>query len=149
MSSKVPLYFETGYDPHGTPFIRLVVWVAFKSRGKYLEAEKIIIDTGAPISLIPFNIWAQCDVTLGNRGVIGSIANRPECDVAVTYGRITFSLMDEDENEIVKDITIHADLSDTSEMPALLGWQDFLAKGTLFTNYASGEAWLEWPDSPI
>ena len=21
MSSKVPLYFETGYDPHGTPFI--------------------------------------------------------------------------------------------------------------------------------
>jgi hypothetical protein len=33
-----------------------------------------------------------------------------------------------------------------SEMPPLLGWHDFLEKAPLFTNYITGEAWLEWPD---
>ena len=68
------------------------------------------------------------------------------CEIGVTYGKITFSLVDEDENVLVKDITIHADLCDTSEMPPLLGWHDFLEKAPLYTNYITGEAWLEWPD---
>ena len=96
MSSKVPLYFQTKPSPTGPPSIRLFAWVAFKSGENYLEAEPVIIDTGAPVSLIPFRIWGQCSVMLGKRATIYSVTDQPECDLGVTVGEITFSLVDED-----------------------------------------------------
>ena len=146
MSIKIPLYFLTIPSQNAPPSIRLFAWVAFKSDRRYLKRQRVIIDTGTSVSLIPFKIWGQCIVTRGERGVIYSLVDQPDCEVEVTHGQITFSLVDEEENVLVKDITIETDLCDTSEMPPILGWHDFLSKGTLFANYRSGEAWLEWPE---
>lgn len=78
MSSKVPLYFQTKLSSVGPPSIRLLAWAAFKSDQNYLEAEPVIIDTGAPVSLIPFNIWGQCSVKLGERATIYSVVDQAE-----------------------------------------------------------------------
>lgn len=146
MSTRIPLYFLTIPSPDAPPTIRVFAWASFKSDGRYLEPRRVILDIGTSVSLIPFKIWGQCVVTREKRGTIYSLVDKAECEVGVTYGKITFSLLDEEDNLLVKDITIHADLCDTSQMPPLLGWHDFLEKTTFFTNYRTGEAWLEWPD---
>jgi hypothetical protein len=143
MSSKIPLYFLAEQSADGIPSIRLMAWVSFKSIEGHLYPMKAIIDTGAPVSLIPFRVWGRSMVTMGKPAAIPSISERPECDLKVTHGRITISLLDDNWNEIVKDWTIQADLCHTSEMPIILGMHGFLSQGCLMMNYPANEAWLE------
>ncbi len=143
MSSKVPLYFLTRQSANGIHSIRLIAWVSLKSIGRYLLPVRAVVDTGSPISLIPFKIWGQALVTRGEIDVVRSIADRPECDLEVTHGQITISLLDDNWNEIVTDWTIQADLCHTSEMPIILGMHDFLSQGRLMMDYPANEAWLE------
>ncbi len=75
--------------------------------------------------------------------LIPSISDRSECDLEVTHGQITLSLLDDNWNEIVTDRTIQADLCHTSEMPIILGMYDFLSQGRLLMDYPANEAWLE------
>ena len=65
------------------------------------------------------------------------------CDTGVTAGEITFSLVHEHGEEMVKDLKISAYLCDTSEMPPILGWHDFLSEGRLHIDYAANQASLE------
>lgn len=141
MSSKVPLHFLT--YPHNIPTIRLVSWVSFKSLEGYLNPMQAIIDTGAPVSLIPFKVWGQAMVTLGDPTTIPSVSDRPECDLEVTEGQITLSLLNDDWQPVINDWIIQADLCHTSEMPLILGMHDFLSRGRLVMDYPTNEAWLE------
>ncbi len=143
MSSKVPLHFLIEQSTDDIPSIRLMAWVSFKSIEGYLYPMKAIIDTGAPVSLIPFKVWGRAMVTMGKPATIPSISDRPECDLEVTHGQITISLLDDNWNEIVTDWTIQADLCHTSEMPIILGMHDFLSQGRLMMDYPANEAWLE------
>lgn len=102
-----------------------------------------IIDTGAPTSLIPFRVWGQSLVTLGESEVIASVSDRPECDLHVIRGQITLALLDEEGNRLIENWTIRADLCHTSEMPLLLGMKDFLEECRLVMDYPANKAWLE------
>ncbi len=143
MSSKFLLHFLTGQPVEGIPYVRLMAWVSFKSTSGYLYPVRAIIDTGAPVSLIPFKIWGQSIVTRDASGVIPSISGRPECDIEITHGQITISLLDDNWDTVVTDWTIQADLCHTSEMPLILGMYDFLTQGRLVMDYPANEAWLE------
>ena len=101
-----------------------------------------IADIGAPVSLFPFKAWGRSLVTLGESSTVPSISGRPECDLKVFQGEITFSILDEQGKEIIKDMTIEADLCHTSELPILLGMHDFLSFGRFVMDYPTGEAWL-------
>jgi hypothetical protein len=105
---------------------------------------KAIIDTGSPVSLIPFKVWGQAVVTMGKPATIPSISDRPECDFEVIHGEITISLLDDNWDEIVTNWTIQADLCHTSEMPLILGMYDFLSQGRLVMDYPANEAWLKF-----
>ncbi len=80
MSSKIPLHFLVEQSTDDIPSIRLMAWVSFKSIEGYLYPMKAIIDTGAPVSLVPFKVWGRAMVTLGQPATIPSISDRPECD---------------------------------------------------------------------
>ncbi|MGB0387159.1 MAG: hypothetical protein ACPGWR_20265 [Ardenticatenaceae bacterium] len=143
MSSKIPLYFHTEESADGKLSIRLYAWIALKSLDGYTAAMVAIADIGAPVSLFPFRAWGQSAVTLGESSTIPSISGRPECDLDVFHGKITFSVLDEEGQEIIKDLTIEADLCHTSELPILLGMHHFLSLGRLVMDYPTGEAWLQ------
>ena len=147
MSVKIPLSFRTRLSKDGLLSIRLLAKVSFQSRDEYLLPLTAIIDTGAPVSMIPFNVWGQCVVTRGKQLSIPSITERPECDILVTQGTITLALVDDEGNYLLKDLTIPADLCHTSELPIILGMHGFLSQGDLRMKYSTEEAWLEFPDS--
>ena len=128
MSFKIPLHFRTRVSSDGIPSIRLMAWVSLKSIDKNLAPMKVIIDTGSPISMIPFKIWGQALVTMGKSDVMRGVADRPECDLEVIHGEITLSLLDNYGKIVVKDLTIPAFLGKTSEVPFILGMHDFLSK---------------------
>ena len=67
----------------------------------------------------------------------------PTRQLDVFHGEITFSVLDEEGKEIIKDLTIEADLCHTSELPILLGMHHFLSLGRLVMDYPTGEAWLQ------
>lgn len=150
MSSKIPLYFHSEESADGKLSIRLYAWIALKSLDGYTAPMIAIADIGAPVSLFPFKAWGRSLVTLGESSTVSSISGRPECDLEVFQGEITFSILDEQGKEIIKDMTIEADLCHTSELPILLGMHDFLSLGRFVMDYPTGEAWLELKsgDSP-
>lgn len=64
MSTKINLEFTVKRYHHevaGIPELREILRIQcrarFKTEGGYGEPEKAIVDTGAPISLIPFDMW--------------------------------------------------------------------------------------------
>ncbi len=142
-SSKIPLYLKSRPNSDGITITRVVAYVGFlKMNGQYLKV-RAIIDTGAPVSLIPFNVWSWCPVELGKKRIIQSVTDREECNFEVYQGEITIALFDEAGSMILSDLTIEVDLCATSEMPTLLGVHDFLSRGCLHVDYAGGEAWFE------
>ena len=57
-SSKIPLYLTSQPKSDGIIVTRVVAYVGFlKINGEYLKV-RAIIDTGAPVSLIPFSVWS-------------------------------------------------------------------------------------------
>ena len=142
-SSKIPLYLRSYVNAEGITVTRVVAYVGFLKRDGDQLKVRAIIDTGAPVSLIPFNVWSWCPVELGKQGFIKSVSGREECDLEVYQGEITIALFDEAGNMLLSDLTIKVDLCATSEMPTLLGVHDFLSCGCLHVDYAQGEAWFE------
>lgn len=149
MSIRIPLHFLTHSSASNIPSTPLLAWVSLKTLEDELPPMEAIVDIGSPVSLIPFRIWGQAQVTMGERSSISFFSDRPECELGVTHGEVTISLFDEDGNRLIKDFTLPTDLCDTSEMPFILGMYGFLSLGGLFMKEGTGEAWLEFPDSVL
>ena len=142
-SSKIPLYLTSRPNSEGMIVTRVIAYVGFWTGNEYDMSDIAIIDTGAPVSLIPFSVWSWCPVELGKKRVIQSVTDREECDFEVYQGEITIALFDEAGSMILSDLTIEVDLCATSEMPTLLGVHDFLSRGCLHVDYVGDEAWFE------
>lgn len=147
MSSSVDLYFltelaEIDQSAHSVPVIRLFAWVSFATLDGFTPAYRAIIDTGSPVSIVPFNIWGGCAVELFGPDRILSFSGAPECEIPVQAGEITLIIFDA-RNQRTDELTIRADLCDTSEVPLILGMHDVLARGILHADYPRNQAWLE------
>lgn len=146
MSTRVDLLFETKRSQlrqnYAVPIIRLRGWVQFQTLDGFTRSYRVLIDTGSPISVIPFRIWAGCKVNLFGPDTIGGLLDKPECEIPAQAGEV--SLILHDTNGHQTDLfTIRADLCDTSEVPLILGMHDVLARGKLYADYPNNEAWLE------
>ncbi|HFD39511.1 MAG TPA: hypothetical protein ENJ31_06645 [Anaerolineae bacterium] len=115
--------------------------MTFKTWDGYTYDYPAIIDTGAPVSIIPFRIWGQCAIKQLGQDTIRGLVDRDECDLEVTAAQVTCALTD--GASITDDIRIRADLAPTSEMPLILGFKDLLERAELCCNYQSGVAYLE------
>ncbi len=142
MSTKIPLYFLTRPSADGISVTRLFAWVSLKSNETDVGPMRAIIDSGSPISMIPFKFWGQAVVEMGAHNTIPTISDRPECDLGVTHGEVTISLLNDKWEKLVTDINLPADLCDTSEMPFLLGMHGFLKLGRLVMDYGSSVIWM-------
>ena len=146
MSSRIELFFitkpEDTEQEYAVPSIRLMAYVKFATLGGLTEFYPAMVDTGSPISVVPFKIWARCSVKLFGPDRLASFSGNPDCEIAVQAGEIRLVVQDR-SGARTNELTIRADLCDTSEVPLILGMHDVLARGTLYADYPNNEAWLE------
>ncbi|NIM14837.1 MAG: hypothetical protein GTO45_22860 [Candidatus Aminicenantes bacterium] len=100
MNKRIRLFFstepfidtETRVELHRG--IRLLAVAQFMTSDSWSKPESAIVDTGAPISLIPYKIWRKClTKVIGETELRGVIAKK-ECVMPVKVAKIELRLID-------------------------------------------------------
>ncbi len=121
--------------------IRIKTEVKFKQMESWSKSFFAIIDTGAYISLLPHDAWKNADVKIigANYWLRGLV---PNSKFPVKLGRIKCVLLDSKLN-ISDEIDMLAFLSDSEQMPIILGFKDMLENFRLFMDCRNNTAYLE------
>lgn len=145
MSLEVNLYFKKSLDLEllqkglTVHLVRLMAAVQFKAKGGDWSREyEAIIDTGAPVSVLPNYIWHQSEVQLLADYRISGIVPKKECSLPVKVGKTFLRLID--RNSATKQIEMLAYLVPTDKVPIILGFRDLLAEGKVNFCYQKEEA---------
>ncbi len=131
-------------DDPSTMVTRLITGVSFRTHEGLTRPYRAIVDTGAPTSLIPFDIWQQCRVLKLKETVIGGLVDREECELAVTEAAMACVLSDGEAT--LPEIVIRAHLSPHDRVPLLIGFGGVLDQLTLHCSLPAGIAYLELPE---
>ena len=100
MSIKIQLTIKKMEDPilsgkindHGE-LIRVFGLIKLKQRdGSWSKSYPAMIDTGAPISVIPLSRWIQSDVKILTDHEMRGIVEKPDCSTHVSVGRINICI---------------------------------------------------------
>jgi hypothetical protein len=147
MSTRIRLYFtsfpdlellEKGISVYVT---RLLGKVEFWERERWGEAETAIIDTGAPVSLIPLDIWRRSEINILGSTNISGVVPKKECSIEVKVGEISLRLIDEEN--VSSKIRIKAYFSPTNQIPLILGFEGLLRENDVFFSCGKEEAFIE------
>ena len=118
--------------------LRIICRIMFrlKTSKKFGEIEKGIIDTGAPISVIPFQMWEDADIEIIGKDKLRGIIPNEKCRLPVNVGKAKCILIDIFGN-MSTEIEILAFLAHTNKIPLLIGMKRLLE---------SGKMWLDAPN---
>jgi len=123
----------------GIEFIRLRASVQFKTAEGWSDIYDAIVDTGAPISLIPTFIWEKLErVELTDHHAGGLGGGR----IPVKVARVICKVVDNAGNQ-TEEMEIHAYLAKRDRVPLILGFKDLLAQLTNHFDYRVREAWVK------
>jgi len=145
MSIRLALRIDEHSDPDDPTLVitRLLVWVSFLTMdGKLTEPEPAIIDTGAPLSLIPQDIWQDCRYLKMRDDVIRGVVPKPDCELPVIDGVVACVLQD-DAGQMSELLTIRAHLAHSEDVPLLLGFSGLLGRASVCFSINRSEAYLE------
>ena len=123
--------------PDLKPIMRLKSAILFTGKD---VPDIAIIDTGAHISLIPFQTWEGLDVDMIAEHHAGGVV--PGETMPVKVGYVKAMLLDEFGNES-QEIRFLAYLALTNNVNLLLGVRDMLERFTLHIDFANDEAYLQ------
>lgn len=150
MSTRIPLAFDEFWDPRwvqqgiASPIIRIVARVAFAMPGPdaaSTEQEYAIVDTGAPISLLPRSIWQRCAVERKAEGMIRGVVPKPECQMPAPIGAVTCYLLAASGD--VVSVPLIAYLAPVDNVALLLGFASLLEQFQLIVDRHRGVVFLE------
>ncbi len=124
--------------------IRLRTWVKFRMRDiNWSKTGSAIIDTGAPISVLPYDLWCKLKVEILATGYsMRGIIPREECKLPVDIGEVHCVLLDEEGNK-TKEMKIYAFLAFADLIPVVLGFKFLLERFKICFDCEEGHAWLE------
>jgi len=145
MSTRLALRIDKHPDPDDPTLAitRLLVWVSFLTvDGKLTDPELAIVDTGAPLSLIPQDIWQDCRYLKLRDDAIRGVVPKPECELPVIDGLVGCILQD-DAGRTSGLLTVRAHLARSEDVPLLLGFSGLLDRADVRFAVESGEAYLE------
>jgi hypothetical protein len=150
MSIKVNLEFVTKFDLNllskgkKVRLIRLIGDAHLLGEKNWLPLEKVIIDTGNPISIIPFSIWSLAKVSMINNSAnkIYGLNDNEATAIQAKLGWITIVM--KDEFAASKPIEIKAYLLNADTAPFIIGYEDLLTNAVLHSDYKRNIAYLEF-----
>lgn len=120
---------------------RILTDVSVRRDTSWTAFRPAIVDTGAPVSLLPRRVWQPADVRPMGRIRVGGLNRRPECMFDVTLAVVVLAIRDQSNQ--IEPIEAHALLADTDDVPTLLGMRGVLTELVLYANVARDEAYVE------
>ncbi|MFQ6059451.1 MAG: hypothetical protein ACE5MB_11305 [Anaerolineae bacterium] len=144
MSTKIELQIYRHPDPDEPSLIvtRLLTYVALLTEeGGLTESRLAIVDTGAPTSIIPYDLWVRCPVLKIRDKTIRGIVPKPECALRLIEGLIACVIHDGIKS--IGPLIIRADLAPTANVPLILGFSGLLDKADVRFSIVRGEAYWE------
>lgn len=146
MSTKIDLYFKKFKVEELSRFniyvIRLFCRVAFKTKDGFTGPYPAIVDTGAPVSLIPYRLWSRSDTEILGNYTIKGIVPKKECFLSVKIGKISCILINRYGK--IKPLTIKAYFSSSDEVPLILGFKDLLERAKIHIDTSKNLSYLEY-----
>lgn len=147
MSTKINLHYSKALDLELIEknieiwLRRITVQVLFKKPYGWTSPYEAIIDTGAPVSIIPPAIWAESEKEILGETKIQGIVNRKDSYLSVKVANISCVMMD--ERNITKTLKIKAYLALEEKAPLVLGFENILSKAKLYLNPENSEGYIE------
>lgn len=149
MSIKINLEFETRVDidflAKGISFrlIRLISRIKLKSKEGFTKTYDAIVDTGNPITIIPFSIWSKASVHLISHEQVKLYGLGTEDNSAIkgNIGQVEIIFLDEQRSSA--SMTLKAYLIEDDKVPLLIGFEDVLTLMKLVSDYKNNVAYLE------
>lgn len=145
---RIELYFHTFPNLEllekgiHTDIIRLFGRVQFKVKENWSESYNAIVDTGAPFSLLPLEIWQEAEVEILTNTVVRGLVPKKQCVLPVKVGKTTIRLIDEEEH-VSNPLMVKAYLAPHNRVPLIIGFQDFLSKMRILFSYQERIAYAE------
>lgn len=144
ISMRVSLFFRVLRDQalqqkvRGIQIIRLKALVQFKEPSSWSKIYEAIMDTGAPVSLIPQRIWRKLDrIELADHQV-GGIGPGT---IQVKIGLIHCKILDRAGHQ-TKELRMHAFLARTDAVPLIIGFKDLLDRFPTFFDYPASAGYV-------
>ena len=149
MSTRIRLDFQTRMDLDfllkgvSVRLIRLMATMRLKTRDGWTRAYDAIVDTGNPISLIPFSIWskAQVRLLLPDKTELYGIGADDKMSVSGRLAEVIGVFRDQQNTS--PPLRIKAHILEDDSVPLLVGFEDILTDVKLLSDYKSKQAYLE------
>lgn len=100
MSIKIGLYFKKTIDLEllekgvSIKLLRLMAQARFRTSDGWTDLYPVIIDTGAPMSVLPKRIWNKAETKRLTEHSLRGIVPQKECSLPVVVGEVECVLAD-------------------------------------------------------
>lgn len=123
--------------------IRLTCDIAFPPHPKYSAPIPAIIDTGAPMSVIPYPIWAECFTKIIEEdsylsGIVPGAHHIMRTKIGIISAVLT------DKRGVYYPIAFRAHFAPIKRIPIILGIQDIIDKAIVNIAIKEEDVWLEF-----
>lgn len=125
------------------PAIRLGCALSIATNTGWNPFRWAVIDTGAPISLLPPLFWRNSQHITLDRVTIGGVSKRQECRIPAILAEIECTLSDRQHS--LGPIRMHAYLAEPEDAPVLIGVLGFIERGLLRVDLSNNRASLRMP----
>ena len=128
--------------------IRLIGRVRFWTGTDWTADREAIIDTGSPVSLLPFSLWQGIEAEILSTAVpLRGLAPQRTATVTARLAEITATFRD-GEN-VSPPLVMRAYLVDSDKIPLLIGFEDVLTACLLVSDFPSDIAYLEFDEESM
>jgi hypothetical protein len=148
LSTKVELYFGSYENLEIKEFlpdyqtIRLEGLVSLKTPKGWTDPEIALLDTGAPISVIPSPLWKNITYTKIANYEIQGIVPKEDCKIPAIIAEISCFICDKNGNE-TKEIKTNAFLVKSERVPLIIGFRNLLSKFKVCFDFENNTAFLK------
>lgn len=148
MSTKIDLTISRHLDidllDKGITFwtVRTKVQIKLKKiQGGWTRAYEALIDTGAPISIIPQKIWEGIEREIIGEDILRGVIPNKRCFLPVKIASVVCFLMDRVRES--RPINFRSYLAPIDELPLIMGMDLFLSEAVLHLDYLQKKGFIE------
>lgn len=149
MSIKIQLHFKENPDLElleagiKIDLIRIVTGIQFATPKGWTDIYEAVLDTGSPISTIPYSIWQEIktEIVVPKRIEFYGIGPEDQLPLMGQLAKVSCVLVDRTGKFL--PISFRAFLADSDSPPLILGFNDILTELKLVSDYKRKQAYLE------